>query len=130
MKPLVQLAARCARTALPALVAGGALLLAAPGMAQQTADTTRPIVVKQKKPKSNLAKFQGTVMHANIAQITVRGKDNELAVRTFPLSTELGGKMQRIIDRGGYQYGDRVTVLYDPASGVAQKIKGKPSKPV
>ncbi len=128
MKPPAQFAARCARTAL--LAASGALLLAAPGPAQQTADTARPIVVKQKKPKTNLAKFQGTVMHANIAQITVRGKDNELAVRTFPLSTELGGKMQRIIDRGGYQYGDKVTVLYDPASGVAQKIKGKPSKPV
>ena len=130
MKPLAQFAARRARTALPTLVACGALLLAAPGLAQQTADTTRPIVVKQKKPKTNLAKFQGTVMHANIVQITVRGKENELAVRTFPLSTELGGKMQRIMDRGGYQYGDRVTILYDPSSGVAQKIKGKPSKPV
>lgn len=130
MKSLGQFAARCAWTALPALVAGGALLLSAPGIAQQTADTTKPIVVKQKRPKTNLAKFEGTVMHANIAQITVRGKANELAVRTFPLSTELGGEMQKIIDRGGYQYGDRVTVLYDPVSGVAQKIKGKPSKPV
>jgi hypothetical protein len=129
MRPLTQFAARCARTALPALVAGGALLFAAPGLAQ-TADTTRPIVIKQKKPKTTLEKFEGTVMHANPAQITVRGKANELAVRTFPLSTELGGKMQRIIDRGGYQYGDKVTILYDPASGVAQKIKGKPSKPV
>lgn len=129
MRPLAQFAARCARTALPALVAGGALLFAAPGLAQ-TADTTRPIVIKQKKPKTTLAKFEGTVMHANPAQITVRGKANELAVRTFPLSTELGGKMQRIVDRGGYQYGDKVTILYDPASGVAQKIKGKPSKPV
>jgi hypothetical protein len=129
MRPLAQFAARCARTALPALVAGGALLFAAPGLAQ-TADTTRPIVIKQKKPKTTLVKFEGTVMHANPAQITVRGKANELAVRTFPLSTELGGKMQRIVDRGGYQYGDKVTILYDPASGVAQKIKGKPSKPV
>ena len=129
MKSLAQFAARCARTALPALVAGAALMFAAPGRAQ-TVDTTRPIIVKQKKPKTTLVKFEGTVMHANLAQITVRGKANELAVRTFPLSTELGGKMQRIIDRGGYQYGDKVTVLYDPASGVAQKIKGKPSKPV
>jgi len=129
MRPLAQFVARCARTALPALVAGSALLFAASGLAQ-TADITRPIVVKQKKPKTTLAKFEGTVMHANPAQITVRGKANELAVRTFPLSTELGGKMQRIIDRGGYQYGDKITVLYDPGSGVAQKIKGKPSKPV
>ena len=129
MKLLTQFARRCVRVALPVL-AGGSALLGAPGLAQQTADTAKPIVVKQKEPKTNLAKFEGTVMHANIAQITVRGKDNELAVRTFPLSQPLSAAMQIVIDRGGFQYGDKVTILYDPVSGVAQKIKGKPSKPV
>jgi len=36
--------------------------------------------------------------------------------------------MQKIIDKGGYQYGDKVTVYYDPATRKAMKIKGKPSK--
>lgn len=130
MKPLAHFPARYTLASLPALVAAAALLFAMPLRAQESANTTRPIVVKQKKPKSNLTKFEGTVMHATIAQITVRGKENELAVRTFPLSPELSGKMQTIIDRGGYQYGDKVKVFYDPVSGVAQMIKGKPSKPV
>jgi ribosomal protein L18 len=60
----------------------------------------------------------------------VRAKDNDLAVRTFPLSQAAAAKMQQIIDRGGYQYGDKVTVLYDPASEKAVQIKGKPSKPL
>lgn len=130
MKPLAHFVARTTRASLPALVAGAVLLFAVSVRAQESAETTRPIVVKQKKFKSNLTKFEGTVMHANIAQITVRGKENELAVRTFPLSAELSARMQTIIERGGYQYGDKVKVFYDPISGVAQKIKGKPSKPV
>jgi hypothetical protein len=69
-------------------------------------------------------------MHANIAQITVRAKGNDLAVRTFPLSQAAAAKMQQIVDKGGYQYGDKVTVLYDPASQRAVKIKGKPSKAI
>jgi len=39
-------------------------------------------------------------------------------------------KMQQIIDKGGYQWGDKVTVYYDPATLKAKKFKGKPSKPV
>jgi hypothetical protein len=38
--------------------------------------------------------------------------------------------MQRIVDKGGYQYGDKVTVLYDQASQKALKVKGKPSKAI
>jgi hypothetical protein len=36
--------------------------------------------------------------------------------------------MQGIVDKGGYQYGDKITVLYDPASLQVIKLKGKPSK--
>jgi hypothetical protein len=95
------------------------------------ADTAVPIIVNAVKPKpTGLAKFEGTVMNANIAQITVRAKGNDLAVRTFALSEVATAKMQKIVDKGGYQYGDKVTVLYDPASLKAVKIKGKPSKPI
>jgi hypothetical protein len=94
-------------------------------------DTAVPIIVSAIKPTpkpSGLVKFDGFVMHANIAQITVRAKGNDLAVRTFPLSQAAAAKMQQIVDKGGYQYGDKVTVLYDPASQTAFQIKGKPSK--
>ncbi|PYT51669.1 MAG: hypothetical protein DMG43_13390 [Acidobacteria bacterium] len=96
-------------------------------------DTAVPIVVNAIKPKpkaTGLSKFEGFVMHANIAQITVRAKGNDLAIQTFPLSREVSAKMQQIIDKGGYQYGDKVTILYEPATLRAMKIKGKPSKPL
>jgi len=94
-------------------------------------DTAEAIVVNVVKPKpSGLAKFEGFVMNSNIAQITVRAKGNDQAIRTFSLSEAAAAKMQQIVDKGGYQYGDKVTVLYDPTSLKAVKIKGKPSKPL
>ena len=97
------------------------------------ADTAAPIVIAAVKPKpkqTGLGKFEGFVMHANNAQITVRAKGNDMAIRTFPLSQTASTKMQQIIDKGGYQYGDKVTVYYDHATEQAIKLKGKPSKPI
>jgi hypothetical protein len=96
-------------------------------------DTAVPIIVNAIKPKpkaTGLAKFEGYVQNANTAQITVRAKGNDLAIQTFSLSEAVAAKMQQIVDKGGYQYGDRVTILYDPATLKAMKIKGKASKPV
>lgn len=96
-------------------------------------DTAAPIVIGALKPKpkaTGLAKFEGYVMNANIAQITVRAKGNDLAIRTFPLSQQVSAKMQTIVDKGGYQYGDKVTVYYNPANSQAVRVKGKPSKPI
>jgi hypothetical protein len=92
-------------------------------------DTAVPIVINTVKPKpSGLSKFEGTVMHANTAQITVRARGNDMAVRTFALAPQAATQMQEIVGKGGYQYGDRVTVMYDPVSLQAVKLKGKPSK--
>jgi len=102
-----------------------------PVIAPILVDTAVPIIISAVKPTpkpDGLVRFDGFVMHANIAQITVRAKGNDLAVRTFPLSQAAAAKMQQIVDKGGYQYGDKVTVLYDPTSQQALKIKGKPSK--
>lgn len=126
-------------TALPGLAV---LLLAAglsspayaqgpvPVVAPIVVDTAVPIIVNtvKPKPKPGIAKFEGFVMNANIAQISVRAKGNDLAIRTFPLSQAAADKMQKIVDKGGYQYGDKVTVLYDAITERAVKIKGKPSK--
>ncbi|PYT66639.1 MAG: hypothetical protein DMG39_26300 [Acidobacteria bacterium] len=95
-------------------------------------DTAVPLVVNAVKPKpkaNGLVKFEGVVMHANIAQITARAKDSELTILTFPLSQEASQKMRQIVDKGGYQYGDKITVFYNPTTMQAMKFKGKPSKP-
>ena len=104
-----------------------------PVVAPIVVDTAVPIIVSAVKPKPKFTgaeKFEGFVMNANIAQITVRAKGNDLGLRTFPLSEAAAAKMQQIIDKGGYQYGDKVTVLYDPTSQKALKVKGKPSKAI
>jgi hypothetical protein len=96
-------------------------------------DTAVPIVVNAIKPKpkaTGLVKFEGFVMNANIVQVTVRAKGNDLAIQTFPLGEKAAARMQQIIDKGGYQYGDKITVYYDPQSVKAIKFKGKPSPPL
>ena len=123
---------------LPTLVMAG--FLSAPVRAQSPAtvapivvDTAVPIIVSAIKPKSKtvgLGKFEGYVMHANIAQITLRAKGNDMSLETFTLSQVAATKMQTIVDKGGYQYGDKVTVYYDPATKQALKVKGKPSKAI
>jgi hypothetical protein len=93
-------------------------------------DETVPIVVNAVKPKpknTGLAKFQGLVMHANTAQVTVKSKGNDMAIQTFTLSEQASAKMQTIVDKGGYQYGDKITIYYDPQSLKAMRFKGKPS---
>jgi hypothetical protein len=94
-------------------------------------DTAVPIIIDAVKPKpTGLGKFEGYVMNANTAQITVRAKGNDLGIQTFTLSEPAAAKMQAIIDKGGFQYGDKVTIFYDPTSQKAIKFKGKPSRPV
>ncbi|HEY6387812.1 MAG TPA: hypothetical protein VIX91_19215 [Candidatus Acidoferrum sp.] len=96
-------------------------------------DTAVPIVVNTIKPKPKyvgLGKFEGYVMHANTVQITVRAKGNDMSLQTFALSERASAEMQTVVDRGGYQYGDKVTVYYDATSLKALKVKGKPSRPL
>src|SRR5438552_17738545 len=105
----------------------------APVVVPIVVDTAVPIIISAVKPKpkpTGLDKFEGFVMHANNAQITVRAKGNDMAIRTFPLSQAASSRMQKIIDHGGYQYGDKVTVFYQPDTSQAIKVKGKPSKPI
>jgi hypothetical protein len=94
--------------------------------------TAAVAVIDAVKPKkqSPYPKFEGTVMNSNTVLITVRSKANELAVKTFTLTPEASSKMQKIVDKGGYQYGDKVTVFYDPTTDKAIKVKGKASKPI
>jgi hypothetical protein len=95
-------------------------------------DEAKPIIVKlAPKPKpTGVLRFDGYIVHADVAQVTVRARGDDLGIQTFPLNQDVATKMQKIVDNGGYQYGDRVTIYYDPSSRAAVKIKGKPSRPL
>ena len=124
------------------IACAGALILGTMGVSRAVAQdpiVTAPIIasevapiiasaVKPKPKPTGLAKFEGTVLNANIAQITVKAMGNDMSIQTFPLSEMASAKMQQIIDKGGYQYGDKVKLEYDPQSLRVVKFKGKPSK--
>jgi hypothetical protein len=134
MKRIFSIAAGCALgMAVLGSVAASRIAAQDPILAPIVVSEVTPIVVKALTPKpkpTGLQKFQGYIMNSNVAQVTVRAKSNEMAIQTFPLSQPVAAQMQRIIDRGGYQYGDKVTVYYDPQSHKAVRIKGKPSPPL
>jgi hypothetical protein len=120
---------------LPALVLAGLSCSTAsaqdPALVIPVIDTAVPIVVNTIKPKplpAGIAKFDGTVMNATSVQITVKAKGDDMSVRTFALAPAASTKMQETIAKGGYQYGDKVTVIYNQSSLLAVKIKGKASK--
>ena len=131
----MKLISKIAWLGLPALVLAG--LSCSTASAQDPAtvipviDTAVPIVMNTIKPKplpAGIAKFDGTVMNATSVQITVKAKGDDMSIRTFALTPAASAKMQQTIDKGGYQYGDKVRVLYDQGSLQAVKIKGKASK--
>ena len=96
-------------------------------------DTAAPIIIGAVKPKpknTGLVKFEGFVQNAHIAQITLRAKGNETSLQTFTLTQAASVKMQTVVDKGGYQYGDKVTVYYEPTSRQVFNFKGKASKPI
>jgi hypothetical protein len=122
-----------------ALAAGFVVFAAAAANAQvpvpvavPIAETAIPIIIETVKPHKGPQppKFEGTVINATIVQITVRAKGNDMAIQTFSLAPEASAKMLQVIDKGGFQYGDKVTVFFDPDSKKALKVKGKPSKAI
>ena len=128
--------AKTAALALPAAMAAAVFCWPAAAqapLAPVIVDTAVPLVVNAVKPKpkaDGLVKFEGLIVNANIAQITARAKGSELTLLTFPLSPPASQKMQQIVDKGGYQYGDKVTIYYNPTTMEAVKFTGKPSKPI
>ncbi|MGA9884385.1 MAG: hypothetical protein WBQ34_11765 [Candidatus Acidiferrales bacterium] len=74
--------------------------------------------------------LKAEVIHFNSRSIIVREAGNERMIHTFTYTSALQPKMQTLMDKGGYQYGDRVKILYQPGPGqlVALEIHGKRSK--
>ena len=62
--------------------------------------------------------------------LVIHAKGDDMTIHTFSLAPAASTKMQQTIDKGGYQYGDKVSVMYDPGSMQAVKVKGKASRPL
>ncbi|MBI3404879.1 MAG: hypothetical protein HY046_05430 [Acidobacteria bacterium] len=103
------------------------LLAFATTFANAQVNTGKPVVLKP--PKHKLAVFKGEVLSATNYSVTVRNPENNLQLRTFTYSPECREKMQKIIDAGGFQHGDKIQIQYEPGTDVIIKFKGKPSKP-
>ena len=74
--------------------------------------------------------LKAEVIVANAYSIVVREQANGLVIHSFSFAPELKDKMQAVLDKGGYQYGDKVNILYQSGGTVALRIHGKPSKPL
>lgn len=97
--------------------------------AQET--TAKSVTLKaktEKAPKIKMDTFKGEVVRMNTVSIIVRDPKDSYIVRTFTFSPDLTRKLQGLIERGGYQPGDMVTVRYKDGTSEAELIKGKPSK--
>ena len=115
------------------LLAAGALCALAVSASAQV--TTAPVIklkpVHTHQPQqAKPAKTSFEVLHMMTTGIQVRSLVNGLEIHTFTYSDQLRDPMRKLLDQGGYQYGDTVEIQYQPGTEVALKIKGKPSKPL
>jgi hypothetical protein len=86
-------------------------------------------VVTRRQPTPEGSEWlKAEVVHADAVTLIVRERENGYAVHTFNFSAELQPKMQAMLDKGGFQYGDRVSILFMPGQTVALRVHGKPSK--
>jgi hypothetical protein len=104
-----------------------AALISAPAQGTNArAATAEPAQTNESKPVK--ARFE--VLHMLYNSIQVRSLVDQREIHTFTYSDQIRDQMQKLFDQGGYQYGDKVTIWYQPGKEVALKIKGKPSKPL
>jgi len=117
-----------------AIICGAAAVALLASPAATVAQTvTAPIQVRNinsgTKVKTNGEWLKAQVIHADANSIMVSVPGNERTIYTFTLSPAMKDKMQALVDKGGYQFGDRVKILHQHGQTVALKISGRPSKP-
>jgi hypothetical protein len=81
---------------------------------------------KKKTPSGTWMKVE--FLHADNNSMVVSEQGNEREIHTFTYNANVKSKMQKIINGGGYQYGDKIKIKYTPGTTVALKLHGKPSK--
>ena len=73
--------------------------------------------------------LKAEVIHADAVTLIVRERANGMAIHTFNFSSDLQPRMQAMLDKGGFQYGDKVSILFmQGQQTVALRIHGKASK--
>jgi hypothetical protein len=83
------------------------------------------IAPKKDPPGTNWLKAQ--VLHADSHSMIVQEQANPKMIHTFTYGPELKDAMQSLENNGGFRYGDKIRILYEPGKQVALRIKGKPS---
>jgi hypothetical protein len=120
----------------PACLIAALAILSGAARAQVSPTVVAPVVVKvlnsasgsSTAPKGNWLKAE--VIHIDANSIVVREQANGMMIHTFTYSEQLKTAMQKFLDAGGYQYGDKVKILFKPGQTVALRVLGKPSKPL
>jgi len=117
------------------LLLAAAAVLCALAISARAQVTTAPVIKlkpvhTQQPQQAKLAKTTFEVLHMMTTGIQVRSLTNGLEIHTFTYSDKIHDAMLALLNQGGYQYGDKVEIQYQPGSDVALKIKGKPSKPL
>lgn len=79
-------------------------------------------------PKQKTAVFRGEVVRFNSTAITVRSAQEPLMLHTFTYAPKLREKVIRLLETGGYEYGEKVKVRYVPGTETAVAIHGKTTK--
>ena len=85
-----------------------------------------PVMVRELPSKPIWLKAE--VVHADAISIVVREVGNELDIRTFTYAPKVQAQIQKVLDNGGYQYGDKIRIRYMQGTSVALALNGKPSK--
>ncbi len=131
MKNLRIFAATVALAAGLAIPAGAARAqaVAAAAASAVASPIIREIHKALSKPKPAGYWLKADVIHFDSHEMIVREAANERMIHTFTYASALQPKMQTLEDKGGYQYGDQVKILYQPGQTVALEVHGKPSKP-
>lgn len=86
-------------------------------------DTSQPIPIKKAKPPKPVS-FKGTVVASNVQAITVRSSKDIKVIQTFSFAPAIRAQAQQMIRQGAFQSGARVTVVFQPGTNVAIRIKG------
>ena len=103
------------------VILGTALAVSSLPANAQSAPTAAP-------QSQKIIKTEFIVQQMLLQSLQVHSLTDMRALLTFSYSPGLQEKMQKILNAGGYQYGDKVVVWYRQGTTVALNIKGKPSK--
>lgn len=103
------------------------LTLGAPVRAQSS--LSAPITVRSSSSKASKGNWlKAEVIHADLNSMVVREQGNGMMIHTFTYTPDVQARMQKVVEQGGYQYGDKVQILYQQGQTVALQVRGKPSK--